>query len=482
MASSTCTFLLITGLISVTATAAPLDFETEGRLKMAYQIAREHNDESLVRQVKSAAEAISAGTDEGARESLLRQAEAAVGIDPGGWSMAGQPLFHPSPGLLEKAEKASAQLDAALRAGSVEQVSSVITGWKTILGDQAGLPDGRRPGVHPRPLTINEVDATKLFVNALKSEARTVRQLTSGSPLPDQMVRVYSYLLEGIVTIRPFTLQHTPDDMAALDALARGIAKILVTLQQPEGHFPFPDLRGKNIRFGDMLNKQLAAGTIQVREGWVITADPDGGSQFDTGLCGTTLLRAGKVYNEPSWIMAGLRSADWAIGQRCVTNFNYNAFSVSLLANAFTASKDTKYLDAALSKFALGVAPGQTSTGRWIDPHNARTVYHNIILRSIGDLLAAIPVEETGKISKIKAIGLPAINSLVSEFEAMGITVECLPELLSLQVHFPDHSGLNAAIDQVAASIIEKSTDGTRVKMGAQPHQLAAVAARLRKD
>jgi len=474
------TLLLIFGLFATTLPARSLDFETEARLKMALQIAREHNDESRVDRVKQAAEAIQTMTTAPEIETLLREVEAAVGIDPGGWSMAGQPLFHPSPAMLEAAPVIQRQLNTALRSGSIAEIAGVITEWKTILGDQAGRPDGRRPGDHPGPLTLDEAAATRLFVEALKSEGRAVRELTKGKPLPNQMVRFYGYVLDGLSAIRPSAEVHAPDDLATLDELARGVAKVLLTLQQPDGHFPFPDLRGKNIRFGEMIKKQLAAGTVEVKEGWVITADPDGGTQFDTGVCGVALLTAGKVFNEPTWTAAGLRAADWAVKQRLVTNFNYNAFSVSLLAHALKTSGNQTYLDAALTKFELGVAPGQSTNGRWIDAHNARTVYHVIILRALGDLLDVLPEDRSEAIKRVKAVAEPALGAILTEFNAMGITVECLPELMVLEKHFPELDGFKPAIDRVAASLVEKSSDDTRVRMGAQPHQLAAVTEWLR--
>jgi hypothetical protein len=58
----------------------------------------------------------------------------------------------------------------------------------------------------------------------------------------------------------------------------------------------------------------------------------------------------------------------------------------------------------------------------------------------------------------------------------MGITVEALPELRALAVQYPDDTRLQKAVREMAAMIVSKCTDGTRVKMGAQPHQLAAVA------
>ncbi len=475
------TLLLISGLFATMLSARSLDFETEARLKMALQIAREHNDETLVDHVKKAGGKVQTMTNPYGIEPLLREVESAVGIDPGGWSMAGQPLFRPSPGILEGSPLIRKKLDAALLSGSLPEITAVITEWEAVLGNQAGLPDGRRPGDHPGSLTLDEAAATRLFVEALKSEGSAVRELTDGQPLPDQMVRFFGYVLDGLSAIRPSVRVHAPDELAALDELARGVAKVLLILQQPDGHFPFPDLRGKNIRFGEMIEKQLAAGTVEVKDGWVITADPDGGTQFDTGVCGVALLTAGKVFDEPTWTAAGLRAADWAVKQRLVTNFNYNAFSVSLLAHASMASGNQAYLDDALTKFELGVAPGQSSNGRWIDAHNARTVYHVIILRALGDLLDALPHDRAEAVTRVKAVAEPALGALLTEFDAMGITVECLPELLALHRHFPGHERLPSALAHVAASVEQKCSKGTRVRMGAQPHQLAAVAAMLRE-
>jgi hypothetical protein len=64
----------------------------------------------------------------------------------------------------------------------------------------------------------------------------------------------------------------------------------------------------------------------------------------------------------------------------------------------------------------------------------------------------------------------------LDEFDAMGITVEALPELLTVAELYPDDLRLKAAVSSMASSLIEKCTDGSNVKMGAQPNQLAAVS------
>lgn len=473
--------IALVALIVSSIPAKALEWETEARLRMAYQISREHNDGALVKAVEQAAVLLKDETDGSIIERILGNAERSVGIDPGGWSMAGQALFHPTPERTAGTDRLRPKLEAALQAGSVEGVREAVAEWLVVLGDQAGLPDGHRPGIHPGDFTLDEAGATRLFVDALKSEAQAVRELSAGRPLPDQMLRFYGYVLEAVVTARPSIERYVPDDLPWLDGLARGVAAILLSLQQPEGHFPFPDLRGRNIRFGDMIEKQLSAGAVEFRDGWVITADPMGGTQFDTGVCGMALLQAGAVYGEAGWMDAGYRAANWALSQACVTNFNYNAFSVSLLAHASRASGNAKYLEAALNKFRLGVAPGQAPNGRWIDPHNARTVYHIIILRSMGDLLDALPQNRSEEIAEVKEILRPAVAALLAEFSTMGITVECMVELKSVFSHL-ESDELRQTLDRVAASLVEKCTDGVRVKAGAQPHQLAAVVAWCREQ
>ncbi|MFN7561988.1 MAG: hypothetical protein ACK5TH_09430 [Prosthecobacter sp.] len=445
-------FVLSTSVMALTPN------EAEGRLRMARQIARERNDRELVQRVEKLARDFKNGLPADAEEQL-REAEKAVGIDPGGWSMAGQPLFHPTPEM-EAALKASGpKLIAAMASGDAAAVREITHAMEGVLDDQAGVPDGRRMGQKAAELKLSRAEAVKLFLDALETQGRAMRTLMKGELLPDQMARVYAYVLDACVTMHPHVAQHAPQRLADVEKLLRGTAGVLLKLQQPQGHFPFPDLRGKNIRFGDMTEKQLQNGSIQIKDGWIITPDPDGGSQFDTGVCGVALLRAGELLKDETYLAAGHRAAEWAAKQKCCANFNYNAFSVSLLARAGMQ-------EASLQKLRVGVAPGQAKNGRWIDPHNARTVYHVIILRALADL---------GRSAEVDAITQPAIRALLDEFDAMGITVEALPELHALAKQHPDDARLQKAVRDMASVIVSKCTDGKRVKMGAQPHQLAAV-------
>jgi hypothetical protein len=60
--------------------------------------------------------------------------------------------------------------------------------------------------------------------------------------------------------------------------------------------------------------------------------------------------------------------------------------------------------------------------------------------------------------------------------DALGVTVEALPELHVLAKQHPDDARLQKAVRDMASTLVNKCTDGARVKLGAQPHQLAAVA------
>ena len=464
---------LFTLLFAISAQALT-ESDAAARLRMTLQIARERNDKALVSQVEKLARLFKSDLPNDAEEKL-RQMESAVGIDPGGWSMAGQPLFRATEAMKAKHDEFDQKLRAAMLSDDASKVRAVTDEILVVLGDQAGLPDGRRMGRKPAGMRITEAEVTQLFLKALETQSRTTRSLMAAEPLPDQMMRVYGYVLQACADIRPMVKKHQPADLPKLTKLAEGTAKIMLTLQQPSGLFPFPDLRGKNIRFGDIITRHLEAGNVEVKDGWLITADPDGGSQFDTGVCGVALLCAGESFQNETWKAAGTRAAEWALTQKCCANFNYNAFSVSLLAQAYRITQEARFQSAALHKFRVGVAPGQSPNGRWMDAHNARTVYHIIILRSMADLAAIVKNER----AEVGAVARPAIKALLDEFDAMGITVEALPELLALSALYPDDLRLKQATTAMASSLIEKCTDGKNVKMGAQPNQLAVVPAAM---
>lgn len=463
------------------ATTAELSWpDAEARLRLARQLAREMNDRALVERITAAAKQAKADFDAGraaAGDKRIREVEAAVGVDPGGWAMNGLKIFHPTPESQARHEELERALAAAMAKDDPGAVRAVVAEMKTALGDQAGLPDMRRRGDRAEVKPVSAADAVTLFLNALKSDAAAMREIAAGKPVASNMLRVYADLVTGCCEARPWVRELQPDRLPEMDRIVEGACLILTRLQQPAGFFPFPDLRGKNIRFGAITERLLASQPDAVKDGWVIAPDPDGGAQFDTGLCGAALIMAGVEYSRNTWTRAGLRAADWALEQRCVPNFNYNAFSVGLLARAYSFTQDARYLGGAIVKFHAGVAPGQVENGRWIDPHNARTVYHLIILRALHDLWEVLPREHRDVRTEVSRAATAAAAAMFDEFEKAGVTVVALRELLrheDLNPH-PD-SRLGAMIELTASVVQTKCALGGRSRLGVAVADLAALA------
>lgn len=110
-------------------------------------------------------------------------------------------------------------------------------------------------------------------------------------------------------------------------------------------------------------------------------------------------------------------AADWALARPLCANWNYNSFSVRLLARAFAVIGDAKYLEAAVRKARFGVIPGQLTggprAGRWMDAHNARPAYHYIMMCALAQLAAAMPPLHENRIEVVRSLslGLAARNT-----------------------------------------------------------------------
>ncbi|MCX7010271.1 MAG: hypothetical protein NTY53_24035 [Kiritimatiellaeota bacterium] len=457
--------LLLAPLLAYAADTTGAD--TDARLRVALQLAREKNEGALVERVNTAQRAMRTQPD----EEKLRALEREVGIDPGGWSMHGLKIFRPTPDFLAQRDTFNRALAEAMTKDAVA-VRKVCDAMGKALGDQAGLPDARREGEHAEPKPISQADAVQLFLAALESEKKGLREISAGKTIGNNMLRFYADIIQGCCEARPAVQKFRPERVAELDKLVAGACGILLRLQQPDGLFPFPDLRGKNIRFGEMIARQIDGHPEAVKDGWLVMVDPDGGTQFDTGVCGVALLTAGTTYQRLEWAQAGRRAADWALAQRCVPNFNYNSFSVGLLAHAFRVTGDTRYLAGALHKAEIGVLPGQAQNGRWLDPHNARTVYHLIILRSLNDLAAASP---SGNASVNQAAS-KAVSALIDEFEKAGVTTVALRELQRHAALNPKPDArLKAMLELNRAVIQQKCQRGDRYKLAVAVIELAAL-------
>jgi hypothetical protein len=437
----------------------------QSRLFMANQLAKSKGDDALAEKIRDAAvntkQWIDAGNPYRADE-IVRQLEAACGLDPGGKTMAGVPIFHPTIEMAEQLEKLEEKLDQALRAKDKYTLPRVIATMRRVMGDQAGLPAVANAGWRVQPSSIGQAEAVDLFLAAVASERQKFTQIATGNPLPETRVRYYAEVVIACSEIRDVVKKHRPKVAADLDKIVAGGCNLMLLLQQPQGYFPTPDPKNKMK--------------------WMTAIEEDGGTQFDTGEAGVALLVAGIEYAKPEWLAAGLKAADWAADQPCVRNFSYNAQSLYLLATAHKVTRNKKYLKPALEKWDIGLAPGLLPTsGRWLDPHNARTAYHLINLRALTELTLDLPpledyVQLRGHLSK--SVKLTA-KAALDEFERYGVTNTsyALPALWRVQKLDPAiDPRLDVMVRKTAAATITAGTRDGKTTFGSSPMALSDVA------
>jgi hypothetical protein len=316
-------------------------------------------------------------------------------------------------------------LAQALATRDLEAVLAAVAAGRAALGEQAGVPE-----VEDRfaPVPAGVAPLTRAEVQP------------GFSPHFDRLERMAWWK----VGVDPTTLKNplrAPASViigqvaayrAGLDgaerglAMARKAAEFLMWAQEQAGSgvYPFPAARGTSADramevASDFLGKAERGGMLDriVRNGWVFDDLGDGGLQFDNGECGVAMLELFEVTKEPRYLASARRAADWAIGRPLCTNWNYNSFSVFLLARAYAVTGEAGYLAAALEKARLGVIPGQLTdgprAGRWIDPHNARPAYHYIMMRALAQLAAVLPPTHPNRAEILSslALGLRARNA-----------------------------------------------------------------------
>ncbi|MBA3683853.1 MAG: hypothetical protein H0W72_01205 [Planctomycetes bacterium] len=447
--------------------------EAEARLALVLSMARERNDRDLVARVRLAQEQVGDvfAPDPAKAEAIIAGLETLFAIEPGRWRMAGRPVFHPTPAIVVGMGALEPRLRAALAAGDEATVRAVIGELAALLGDQAGLPDSRRPGVRATHAPFTPAAAIDRFLDGLLTHGDVVQACLDGEPLPDRPLRDYAALVLALCDARIAVLAERPDRIDVLDRIAGGACAILTTLQVTNGTFAVPDLRGKQ------------AGPVDgPRPGWLAISGAAGEALIDAGPCGQALLRAGALYDRADWSAAGLRAAAWAAAQPACSSFSANALAVSLLTAAHAAG-DSTALAAAAARFRIGVAPGQVvdgpQRGRWIDRRDARTAQHIVLLRAAHDVFAALDADSPDR-ALAAQIAARAVAALADEAQDVGVTVPALPEVLR-------HRALDPTPDPRLAEVIRLHTavclaDQASPRLAPELDDLAALSAVAQRE
>jgi hypothetical protein len=324
---------------------------------------------------------------------------------------------------LGKAEL-EARLTSALAKHDLQAIREAVAELNRFLGEKAGLPEVADQFVPiPRNGRWLTADEAAVGFEPLLSQIERYRWWKIGLD-PAQLgaaLREPAAVVSGCIAACRAKLKGSERSLG----LAREAADFLLWAQSRGGTgvFPFPASRSKSgaAAFQSaerQLKKAEQEGRLQamLSNGWAIEDFGSGGLQFDNGECGVAMLDIFAFTQEKKYLDSARAAADWALARPLVSNWNFNSFSVYLLARMHRATGEAKYLQAAVSKALLGVIPGQLTrgarAGRWLDAHNAKPTYHYIMLRSLAELAIAMPAAHTDRPQVIAALrsGLKARN------------------------------------------------------------------------
>ncbi|MDX1927702.1 MAG: hypothetical protein SFV81_14365 [Pirellulaceae bacterium] len=378
----------------------------------------------------------------------------------------------------EKLNVIGGKMSAAMLAEDQAEVRLQFKEAIELIGDQAGLPESpdefRPVPKDARDLAASELPtAFDLYIPYI--ERQKWWRIGLDPSKTNHSLREIAAVIEGCLAAR----QISEANSAKLLAIAREAGDFLVWAQDQAGTgvLPFPAVRdgkGRPFEVAEAFYRRAEQnGTLDkvISKGWSVDDFDDGGLQFDNGLAGVALVHLYESTDDEQYERAAIRAADWAVSRRVVTNWNYNSFSVYLLAETYRITGDEKYLASAKKKALLGVLPGQLTDGprrgRWADPHNARPAYHYIMVRGLAALAAVMPDDDPDQAAIVECLRL-ALSARNPDFQKGIFNADSSVEALIRVKMLPPN---------VATKLTECKTDEALATL----ERYAAEAFRVRK-
>ena len=301
--------------------------------------------------------------------------------------------------LEEKLHSLSKQIAQAQKEENIEEIYSLVQEMQTVLGDKAGVPEQREKYISI-PDSFH-VFAEEYVPQAFLDHEEFIRSAWWNScPSSGECkgaLREVSSAIIGCLHARNAGCKN-PDNLLLL---AKQAGDFLIYAQDSAGAgvYPCPDLRGTGGRMDELvtafLKKAEQKGVLDqvLHNGWIMEDFESGDLFFDHGLCGFALLELYEETKDPLYLTSALWAAQWLNDRPSVPNWNYNSFVVLFLVRLARVTGDATFFSSAIKRVQLGIIPGQLqngpNSGKWIDPHNARFVYHMIIVRSLIEVLEA---------------------------------------------------------------------------------------------
>lgn len=344
-------------------------------------------------------------------------------------------------------ERCQAEARQALLQKDRARVEKVLRETRVVLADRAGepeVPDEFR-SIPPltKPWSEAETRAALPTIRAYMARNRWWR-LDLEPTQCNHALREVAMMIEACIAASKVDRENAETWIVK----ANDGAEFLLQAQRQAGQglYPFPAMRnGKGRPFEvaeAFMRRAERAGQLEsiIQNGWLVNDLGDGGLQFDNGEAGVAVLHLYEVTRQPKLLASAIQSADWASEQPVVFNWNYNSFTVYLLAETYRVTHDPSYLKEAKSRALLGLLPGQLRdgkyTGRWLDPHNARPAYHYIMIRGLLSLLEVLPDNDLDRPAILDSIRL-AFRARNSDFQKGIINADSAMETLLRAKNLP---------------------------------------------